>query len=240
MRTYLDYNSTVPLRSEAKKAMIDAMNVVGNPSSVHLEGRAAKALIEDARIKIAEAIGAVGADIIFTSGATESAALALSGRDIMCSKVEHDAVTSWCAPSLSVDDFGMVEVTKPEHSALQSANSETGIIQEPVEGIWLTDMTQAFGKLPIAFNWYGCTCAMISAHKIGGPKGVGALIVKRGTDLAAQIRGGGQEMGRRSGTENILGIVGFGAAAEAARLAEACVPKSARLVATAQVLPFCG
>ena len=105
MRTYLDYNSTVPLRSEAKKAMIDAMNVVGNPSSVHLEGRAAKALIEDARIKIAEAIGAVGADIIFTSGATESAALALSGRDIMCSKVEHDAVTSWCAPNLSVDDL---------------------------------------------------------------------------------------------------------------------------------------
>ena len=217
MRTYLDYNSTVPLRVEAKKAMIDVMDVVGNPSSVHLEGRAAKALIEDARIKIAEAIGAVGADIIFTSGATESAALALSGRDIMCSKVEHDAVTSWCAPNLSVDDFGMVEVTKPEHSALQSANSETGIIQEPVEGIWLTDMTQAFGKLPIAFNWYGCTCAMISAHKIGGPKGVGALIVKRGTDLAAQIRGGGQEMGRRSGTENILGIVGFGASAEAAQ-----------------------
>ena len=105
MRTYLDYNSTVPLRSEAKKAMIDAMDVVGNPSSVHFEGRAAKALIEDARIKIAEAIGAVGADIIFTSGATESAALALSGRDVMCSKVEHDAVTSWCTPSLSVDDF---------------------------------------------------------------------------------------------------------------------------------------
>ena len=217
MRTYLDYNSTVPLRSEAKKAMIDAMDVVGNPSSVHLEGRAAKALIEDARIKIAEAIGAVGADIIFTSGATESAALALSGRDIMCSKVEHDAVTSWCAPKLSVDDFGMVEVTEPEYSALQAANSETGIIQDSVDGIWLTDMTQAFGKLPIAFNWYGCTCAMISAHKIGGPKGVGALIIKRGTDLAAQIRGGGQEMGRRSGTENILGIVGFGAAAEAAQ-----------------------
>ncbi len=167
MRTYLDYNSTVPLRSEVKKAMIEAMDVVGNPSSVHLEGRAAKALIEDARIKIAEAIGAVGADIIFTSGATESAALALSGRDIMCSKVEHDAVTSWCAPKLSVDDFGMVEVTEPEYSALQAANSETGIIQEPVEGIWLTDMTQAFGKLPIAFNWYGCTCAMISWSRDG-------------------------------------------------------------------------
>ena len=101
MRTYLDYNSTAPLRSEAKQAMIEAMDVLGNPSSVHLEGRAAKNLIENARLKIAEAIGAVGADIIFTSGATESAALALSGRNIMCSRVEHEAVSSWCSAKLS-------------------------------------------------------------------------------------------------------------------------------------------
>ena len=217
MRTYLDYNSTVPLRSEAKQAMIEAMNVVGNPSSVHSEGRAAKNLIENARLKIAEAIGAVGADIIFTSGATESAALALSGRNIMCSRVEHQAVNSWCSAKLSTNRYGMVDIDKPEHSALQVANSETGIIQESVKGIWLSDMTQAFGKIPLAFNWYGCDCAMISAHKIGGPKGIGALILKRGTDLAALIKGGGQEMGRRSGTENVLGIVGFGAAAEAAQ-----------------------
>ena len=217
MRTYLDYNSTAPLRSEAKQAMIEAMNVLGNPSSVHLEGRAAKNLIENARLKIAEAIGAVGADIIFTSGATESAALALSGRNIMCSRVEHEAVSSWCSTKLSTDRNGMVDIDKPEHSALQVANSETGIIQNSVEGVWLSDMTQAFGKVPLAYNWYGCDCAMISAHKIGGPKGIGALILKRGTDLAALIKGGGQEMGRRSGTENVLGIAGFGAAAEAAQ-----------------------
>ena len=207
MRTYLDYNSTVPLRSEAKQAMIDAMDYIGNPSSVHLEGRAAKNLIENARAKIAEAIGAVGADIIFTSGATESAALALSGQNIMCSRIEHDAVSSWCSAKLSTDRSGMVDIGKPEYSALQVANSETGIIQKNVKGIWLSDMTQAFGKVPLAFNWHDCDCAMISAHKIGGPKGIGALILKKGTDLAALIKGGGQEMGRRSGTENVLGIV---------------------------------
>ena len=217
MRAYLDYNSTVPLRREAKQAMIDAMNVVGNPSSVHLEGRAAKNLIENSRVKIAEAIGAVGADIIFTSGATESAALALVGQNIMCSRIEHEAVSSWCSANLPTERNGMIDIVTPEHSALQVANSETGIIQDCVKGIWLSDMTQAFGKVPLAFNWHGCDCAMISAHKIGGPKGIGALIVKRGTDLVAHIKGGGQEMGRRSGTENLLGIVGFGAAAEAAQ-----------------------
>ena len=216
MRIYLDHNSTTPLRNEAKQAMVDAMNVVGNPSSVHLEGRAAKALIENARMKIAEAIGAVGADIIFTSGATESAALALVGRDVACSRIEHEAVTSWCDVELSADRYGLVNIEKPNQSALQVANSETGIIQTGVTDLWLSDMTQAFGKVPLAFNWHGCQCAMISAHKFGGPKGIGALIVKRGTELAAQIKGGGQEMGRRSGTENVLGIVGFGAAAEAA------------------------
>jgi cysteine desulfurase len=216
MRIYLDHNSTTPLRNEAKQAMVDAMNVVGNPSSVHLEGRAAKALIENARMKIAEAIGAVGADIIFTSGATESAALALVGRDVACSRIEHEAVTSWCDVELSVDRYGLVDIKNPNQSALQFANSETGIIQTGVTDLWLSDMTQAFGKVPLAFNWHGCQCAMISAHKFGGPKGIGALIVKRGTELAAQIKGGGQEMGRRSGTENVLGIVGFGAAAEAA------------------------
>jgi len=216
MRTYLDYNSTAPIRSEVKRAMIDAMDVAGNPSSVHFEGRAARTLIEKARLKIAEAIGAVGADIIFTSGATESAALALAGRNILCSSVEHEAVTSWCSSTLSTCPNGLVDPQEPERSALQFANSETGIIQEYKKGIWLSDMTQAFGKVPLAFNWHGCHCAMISAHKIGGPKGIGALIVKRGTDLAAQIKGGGQEMGRRSGTENLLGIVGFGAAAQAA------------------------
>ncbi|MEY8840874.1 aminotransferase class V-fold PLP-dependent enzyme, partial [Cribrihabitans sp. XS_ASV171] len=84
------------------------------------------------------------------------------------------------------------------------------------KGIAVTDATQAFGKLPVAFNWMGAGMALLSAHKLGGPKGIGALVMPRGTDLAAKIRGGGQEMGRRSGTENVLGIAGFGAAAEAA------------------------
>ncbi len=104
----------------------------------------------------------------------------------------------------------MVGIDKPEYSALQVANSETGIIQKNVKRIWLSDMTQAFGKVPLAYNWYGCDCAMISAHKIGGPKGIGALVLKRGTDLASLIKGGGQEMGRRSGTENVLGERGRG------------------------------
>jgi cysteine desulfurase len=99
---------------------------------------------------------------------------------------------------------------------LQLANSETGICQDLAAGIGLSDMTQAFGKMPLAFNWSGAQMALISAHKLGGPKGIGALVVKRGTDVAAQIKGGGQEMGRRSGTENVIGIAGFGAAAAAA------------------------
>jgi cysteine desulfurase len=97
------------------------------------------------------------------------------------------------------------------------ANSETGILQSVPQGVLLCDMTQAFGKIPLAFNWSGADMAIISAHKLGGPKGIGALVIKRGIDIAARIRGGGQEMGRRSGTENIIGIAGFGAAAQAAQ-----------------------
>jgi cysteine desulfurase len=99
---------------------------------------------------------------------------------------------------------------------LQAANSETGILQDLPEGLAVSDWTQAFGKMPMAFDWSGVDMALISAHKIGGPKGIGALILRRGLDVAARIRGGGQEMGRRSGTENLIGIAGFGAAAGAA------------------------
>ena len=215
-RVYLDHNATAPLRAEARAAMIGAMDVVGNPSSVHAEGRAAKGLVERARAQVAAALGADGADVIFTSGATEAAALACAGRGLLGAAVEHDAVLAWVDPVLPVDALGQVSVTEPERTALQLANSETGVVQELPEGLAVSDMTQAFGKLPVAFNWSGVTAALVSAHKLGGPKGVGALVVKRGTDVAAQLRGGGQEMGRRAGTENIIGIAGFGAAAEAA------------------------
>ena len=215
-RTYLDWNATTPLRPEARAAMIAAMDVVGNPSSVHAEGRAAKALMEAARADIATALGADGADIVFTSSATEAAALACSERDLVCGAVEHDAVTAWCATTLPVDAVGRVAVANPSVTALQLANSETGVMQVLPPGLALTDLTQAFGKVPLAFNWLQADMALVSAHKLGGPKGVGALVLRRGQDVPAQLRGGGQEMGRRAGTENLIGIVGFAAAAKAA------------------------
>ena len=215
-RAYLDWNATTRLRPEARLAMAQAMDVVGNPSSVHAEGRAAKALIERARAQVAAALGAEGADIIFTSSATESAALACAGRDLHCAPVEHDAVANWCQTDLSVDHSGRVSVQNPAQSALQLANSDTGVMQDLPQGLALTDLTQAFGKVPFAFNWLGADMAMVSAHKLGGPKGIGALVLRRGLDVTPQLRGGGQEMGRRAGTENLIGIAGFGAAAEAA------------------------
>lgn len=215
-RVYLDWNATTPVRPEARAAMIAAMDVVGNPSSVHAEGRAAKGLMEGARARIAAALGAEGADIVFTASATEAAALACAGRGLMCAGVEHDAVSAWCDLSLPVDAAGRVTVADPARSALQLANSETGIVQDLPEGLAVCDLTQGFGKLPLAFNWLGCQMGLVSAHKLGGPKGVGALVLRQGLDVAAQMRGGGQEMGRRAGTENLIGIAGFAAAAEAA------------------------
>jgi cysteine desulfurase len=215
-RVYLDHNATTPLHSEALAAMIAAMDYCGNPSSVHAEGRAAKAIVERARGQIAAAIGADGADIVFTSGSTEGVSLALAGRELHGAPIEHDAVRTWTKEDLAVSAAGSVEVLSPETSTLQLANSETGVVQELPQGLAVSDVTQAFGKLPFAFNWLGVQMALISAHKLGGPKGVGALVMPRGTDLKAQIRGGGQEMGRRSGTENVIGIAGFGAAAETA------------------------
>ncbi len=215
-RVYLDWNATAPLRAEARDAMIAAMDVAGNPSSVHAEGRGAKSLVEKARGQVAAAFGAEGADVIFVSGATEAAALACAGQGLLGADIEHDAVAAWIDPVLPVSGDGVVQVDAPERSVLQAANSETGVVQDLPSGLAVVDATQVFGKLPFAFNWAGCRMALISAHKLGGPKGIGALVVRRGTDLAAQIRGGGQEMGRRSGTENVIGIAGFGAAAAAA------------------------
>ncbi len=216
MRAYLDHNATTPLRPEAREAMIAAMDVYGNPSSVHSEGRKAKAILERARSDIASAFGADGADVIFTSSATESAALALAGRKLHAADVEHDAVNAWTQHDLSVDAEGAIKIDDPAESCVQLANSETGVVQTLPDGVAVSDMTQAFGKLPVAFNWTGAQMALISAHKLGGPKGIGALVVKRGTEVPAQLLGGGQEMGRRAGTENVIGAAGFAAAAKAA------------------------
>jgi len=216
MRAYLDHNATTPLRSEARAAMLAAMDVVGNPSSVHAEGRAAKGIVETARAQIAEAVGASGADVVFVSGATEAAALALAGRGLKAAPIEHDAVHAWIDPCLPVVE-GAVQVDDPAGSTLQLANSETGIVHDLPQGLAVSDITQGFGKVPFAFSWAGVQMVLLSAHKFGGPKGIGAVIFPQGTDVAAQIKGGGQEMGRRSGTENVIAIAGMGAAAAAAQ-----------------------
>lgn len=205
------------MRDAARDAVIAAMDVVGNPSSVHAEGRAAHAIVERARVDLLEALGAQGCDLVFTSGATEAAALALAGRGLSCAGGEHEAVIAWCAARLETDARGVVRVRAPGASAVQLANSETGIMQDLPQGLAVSDLTQAFGKVAFGFDWLGVEMGFVSAHKIGGPKGVGALIVPKSAQIEARIRGGGQELGRRSGTQNVIGIAGFAAAARAAQ-----------------------
>lgn len=229
-RTYLDWNATAPLRPEARAAMIEAMDVVGNPSSVHAEGRAAKAIVERARAQVADLVDCAPSEVVFTSGATEAArvlsANPTNNRDVLVPETAHDAL--WSHVRMAAwPDFPH----GPGHIlAMGLANSETGIITPPPERIagqlpfgaaradWLLlDITQAAGRIPCSFRDNGSDMAILSAHKLGGPKGVGALILRDGLDIPAMATGGGQEMGRRSGTENVIGIAGFGAAAAAAR-----------------------
>ena len=208
-RVYLDHNATAPLRPEAREAMVAAMDVAGNPSSVHGEGRAAKALVERARAQVAEAVGCKPQEVVFTSGATEAArVMERWPGPVEVQATAHDAL--WAQRREAGEGVPLY--------AMGLANSETGIVTEPGarEGALLLDITQAVGRIPFSFAWSGADFAILSAHKLGGPKGIGALIVKQGVDVAALTPGGGQEMGRRSGTENIIGIAGFGAAIEAA------------------------
>lgn len=211
-RTYLDWNATAPLRDEARAAMVAAMDVVGNPSSVHAEGRAARALIERARAQVAAAVGAKPAEVVFTSGATEAAAVL--GR-LPVARVEVDPTAHDCLWSQRREGAGSRAI------GWGYANNETGVIADPPareDGAPLMmDIVQAVGKVPFSFAWSGAEMAIVSAHKFGGPKGVGALIVRDGVEIAPALTGGGQEMGRRAGTENIIGIAGMGAAAEAAQ-----------------------
>ncbi len=227
-RVYLDYNATAPLRPEARDAMVAAMDVVGNPSSVHAEGRAAKSLVEKARAQVAEAVGCKPQEVIFTSGATEAARVLMNRpdtSDVFVDSTAHDALWS----HLDLSNVAERPVGPGHTLAMGLANSETGIVSLPPEKVddqwpygqkladWLLlDITQAIGRIPFSFAWSGADMAILSAHKIGGPKGVGALILRQGLDIEPLATGGGQEMGRRSGTENIVGIAGFGAAIEAA------------------------
>ena len=217
-RVYLDWNATAPIRHSARKAMAAAAELVGNPSSVHAEGRAARLLVETARSQLASLCGVDPGQVTFTSGATEAAALALSDCRLHSAAIEHDAVLAWTDPVLDVDSYGRVDVIDPPRSTLQLANSETGLLQDLPAGIRVTDATQALGKIPVAGQIANADVTILSAHKMGGPKGVGAVVLRKGVVLESLLRGGGQEFGRRSGTENLPGIAGFGAAAkEAAR-----------------------
>ena len=206
-RTYLDWNATAPLRAEARAAVLDALDVTGNPSSVHAEGRRAKALVDRAREDVAALVGCQPAEVVFTSGATEGAGVLRGWQGpVEADPTAHDCV--W------------VHRREGEGRAIRAiglANSETGGVTEPSgEGPLFLDVVQAVGRIPFAFGWSGADFAIVSAHKIGGPKGTGALIVRQGIDIDALSPGGGQEQGRRSGTENVGGIAGFGAAARAA------------------------
>ncbi len=224
-RVYLDWNATAPLRPEARAAALSAMDVVGNPSSVHAEGRAAKAIVERARGQVAALCGCKPGEVVFTSGATEAAGVlaSVAPHGAVCvDETAHDAV--WAHFDLTHVETGNNVLAKG------LANSETGVITEPpekTEAGWaygayfarslFLDVTQAVGRMPWSFHWSGADMACLSAHKLGGPKGVGALLLRDGLDIEALQKGGGQELGRRSGTENVAGIAGFGAACEAAQ-----------------------
>jgi cysteine desulfurase len=248
MSVYLDHNATTRVRPEAIAAMVSTMETVGNPSSIHAAGRAARAAMEEARGHVATLIAAPASTVIFTSGGTEANAIALESavaagaRRLIISAIEHPSIVDTAAASdaavevMPVTSDGVADLDwlrdrlgrwdaadgRP-FVALMLANNETGVIQ-PVQAAaelvraadgWLhVDAVQAAGKIAVDSRALGADTLSISAHKIGGPMGVGALTFGPRAVLARRQHGGGQERGRRGGTENLPGISGFGAAAK--------------------------
>lgn len=254
-RIYLDYNATSPVRPSAASAVMRAMSLPGNASSVHNEGRAARALVETGRDQVASLVGARARNVYFTSGGTEANNTVLSpglhigaakepAAVLVVSATEHPSVLAGHRfPAeqvrvLPVRNNGIVDLEALEALledaggravvSIHLANNETGIIQ-PIRaaaeivhrhgGVMHTDAVQAAGRLALDIADLGVDVMTVSSHKIGGPKGAGAIILgSASVDLGgALIRGGGQERGNRSGTENVISIAGFGAAAEDAR-----------------------
>ena len=240
-RSYLDWNATAPMREEAKSAFAGALAVAGNPSSVHAEGRAARRLVETAREQVAALVGAQPGDVVFTSSGTEANMLALTPAiqtagerqprsRLFLSAIEHASVRAGgrfapeATEELPVGPDGRLDLgalaaaiakTPRPLVSLMLANNETGVVQPVVEaaaivhaagGLLHVDAVQAVGRIACDMGALGADLLTLSAHKIGAAKGAGGL-----------IRGGGQERGRRAGTENVAGIAAFGAAAAAAR-----------------------
>lgn len=259
-RAYMDHNATAPVRAEAADAVLRALSATGNPSSVHAEGRAARKLLEDARAAVATLVGATPGEVVFTSGGTEAANLALhvaraalGVERVIVSAIEHDCVRVAAASlripveTLSVDANGVVDLgelagrlAEPGKAlvAVMYANNETGVLQPVAEvaalareagAVVFTDAIQACGRVPLDFRALGVDMITLSAHKLGGPQGAGALVIRGTLPVDAMIRGGGQEMRRRAGTENVPGIAGFGAAARLAGQELAEMPRLAAL-----------
>lgn len=244
---YLDYNATAPMRPEAREALLSALESPANPSSVHAAGRAARDLVERARAEVGALVGVPAGSVTFVSGGTEANALAIESakiagvQRIIISAIEHDAVTETAKASglplevMPVDSLGIVDLDwlaqaleKPGKTlvCLMLANNETGVIQpvdkasalvRAAEGLLHVDAVQAAGKIAVDFSALGADTLALSAHKLGGPQGVGALVAGTRATVSRRQHGGGQERGRRAGTENVAGIASFGAAARVAR-----------------------
>jgi cysteine desulfurase len=244
---YLDYNATAPLRPEAREALLRALESPANPSSVHAAGRAARDVVERARAQVGALVGVPAGSVTFVSGGTEANALAIESAKvagverIIMSAIEHDAVTETAKASslpvevLPVDSEGVADLTWLAQAlevpgkalvCLMLANNEMGVIQPVAEasklvraaGGWLhVDAVQAAGKIAVDFSALGADTMALSAHKLGGPQGVGALVAGTRATVTRRQHGGGQERGRRAGTENVAGIAAFGAAAKVAQ-----------------------
>ena len=249
-RIYLDYAATTPTHPEVVKAMLPYFTeVFGNPSSIYACGQEAKGAIEEARVKVADLIGARDEEIVFTSGGTEADNFALKGvafanqskgNHIITSSIEHHAVIETCkflerrgfsVTYLPVDAYGLVDPNDVKKAitdktiliSVMHANNEMGTIEPITEigriakeagGYFHTDAVQTVGHIPVNVNELGVDLLSMSAHKLYGPKGVGALYIRKGTKLLSFMHGGEQEKRRRASTENIPGIVGFGKAVE--------------------------
>jgi len=253
MSLYLDANATEPLRPEARDAALAALDLLGNPSSVHAAGRAARRVLESARETVAAVFGGTPADLVLTSGGTEANALAIRGlrhgRRVLAGATEHPAVLA-AAPDaelLPVHPDGTLDLDAlraalaagpPALVCLMAANNETGVLHPLPEAAALCraggallhlDAVQAAGRIPLSLAALGADSLAISGHKLGGPKGAGALLLRPGLAPEPLVAGGGQERGRRGGTEPLPAIAGLAAAAHAATRTPLPQPRLAAL-----------